>query len=482
MGVAYRFSSGYEAAAAGRRLRNFLPSREHVNALIQAAGPDVIARARYLYRNNGYANAAAEIFVSNAIGTGITPVFKTTRKAAKKKLASAWNKFVAQADFDGTSDFYGLLRRAGRELFVAGEAFVRIRRLAPEDGLAAPIQLQLLPSEMLPLNKNEALGSGGYIRNGIEFDHRGRRVAYHFYAVHPGDPLSSLSGSLPGATTRVPAIDVIHLVDPTEAGQLRGISRFTSAIVKTFLLDVYDDAEMDRKKIAAMHALFITQQSGDMPYDPNASDGEEEEVGFELQPGLIVKLRPGEDVKTSTPADSGSSYEPFQYRTQLQISAATGIPYSLLSGDQFRSTYSSSRNEVLEFRRKLEPIQHNVFVFQLCHPVAIQLFETAVLSGSLILPGYANNRDDFLDIDWLPAKWDWIDPWRDAKAEVEQIEAGLKSRTQSVAERGYDVDSVDEERAAEQKSERERGIERAPSSPYPSRQSSADDKKDGVGN
>ena len=35
---------------------------------------------------------------------------------------------------------------------------------------------------------------------------------------------------------------------------------------------------------------------------------------------------PGEEIQTSAPADSGGTYEPFQYRTLLQVSAALGVP------------------------------------------------------------------------------------------------------------------------------------------------------------
>ena len=49
-----------------------------------------------------------------------------------------------------------LQRRAAREVFIAGEVFFRFRPRWPQDGLTVPLQLQMLPSEMLPLNRNEA--------------------------------------------------------------------------------------------------------------------------------------------------------------------------------------------------------------------------------------------------------------------------------------------------------------------------------------
>ena len=81
-------------------------------------------------------------------------------------------------------------------------------------------------------------------------------------------------------------------------------------------------------------------------------------------------------------------------------------------------------------------------------------------------PGYATDRRQYLACDWLPTKWDWIDPAKDAAAEILQIEAGLKSRTQAIAERGYDAEQVDSEIAAERKREAELGLDfRRPGSP-----------------
>jgi capsid protein len=71
-----------------------------------------------------------------------------------------------------------------------------------------------------------------------------------------------------------------------------------------------------------------------------------------------------------------------------------------------------------------------------------------------------------LAADWLPTKWDWVDPLKDANAEIAQIEAGLKSRTQAIAERGYDAEQVDREIAAERERERALGLDfRRPGSP-----------------
>ena len=445
---------GFEAGQASRRLRHFQPSRAHLNTLIAAAGADITARARWLVRNNGYAANAIESWAGNVVGDGIKPSSLIADAELKARVQRLWLDWTDDSDAEGFTDFYGQQRRAAREVFIAGEVFFRFRPRRPEDGLMVPLQLQMIPSEMLPLSRNEQLPGGNVVRQGIEFDRIGRRVAYHFLRRHPGDVTDP---GLAGETVRVPAAEVIHVIDPVDAGQLRGISRFAPGIVKLFLLDQYDDAELDRKKVAAMHALFITTPAPAEPFDIAESD-EGGERTMDLQPGQIVMLEPGEEVQTSAPADVGQTYEPFQYRTLLQVSAALGIPYAYLSNDMLKANYSNSRLALLEFRRRIEAYQHSVMVWQICRRVWARWLDTAVMAGAIALPDYEQQRRVYLGCSWLPPKWDWVDPLKDARAEIEQIEAGLKSRTQALAERGYDADQVDAEIAADRARERQLGL------------------------
>jgi lambda family phage portal protein len=455
------FIGGFDAGQHHRRLRGFQATRAHVNALIAASGPDITARARWLVRNNGYAVNAVESWAANTVGDGIKPISKIADATQKEELQRLWLAWTDEADAEGLTDFYGLQRRAAREVFLAGEVFVRIRPRRVEDGLTVPLQLQMLPSEMLPLHETGVARNGNAIRQGIEFDSIGRRVAYHFFRRHPGD---STDPGLSGEIVRVPASEVIHVIDPVEGGQLRGVSKLAPAIVKLFLLDQYDDAELDRKKVAAMYAMFVTSPAPENPLAP--LDDEEIPAGVEISPGQIVRLDPGEDVTVGQPADSGGTYEPFQYRTLLQISAALGIPYPYLANDMVKGNFSNSRLALIEFRRRVSAWQHSVMVYQLCRPVYARWLDLAVLSGALALPGYEADRPRMLAADWLPTKWDWVDPLKDANAEIAQIEAGLKSRTQAIAERGYDAEQVDREIAAERDRERTLGLDfRRPGSP-----------------
>ena len=135
------------------------------------------------------------------------------------------------------------------------------------------------------------------------------------------------------------------------------------------------------------------------------------------------------------------------------------MPYAYLSNDMIRANYSNARLALLEFRRRVDAYQHAVVVFQFCRRVWARFVDTAVVAGAIDVPGYERRRREILACAWLPPKWDWVDPQKDARAEVEQIAAGLKSRTQALAERGYDAEQVDREIAADQARERRLGLD-----------------------
>ena len=444
---------GFDGGLSKRRLKTFYASRAHVNTLIQAAGADMTAHARHLIRNNGYAANAVESWAGNAVGTGIKPSSGIADAVLKDRVQRLWLRWTDESDAEGLTDFYGQQRRAARELFIAGEVFFRIRPRRPEDGLSVPLQLQMLPAEMLPLNHNQALDNGHRIRQGIEFDRIGRRVAYHFLRRHPGDITDP---GLAGETVRVPAESVLHIVDPVDAGQLRGVSRFSPALVKLFLLDQYDDAELDRKKVAAMFVGFVRRPEREL--DNTADRDDQGEPLLPLEPGQLQMLDDGEDITFSTPADVGGNYESFQYRTLLQVAAALGLPYANLTADMLKANYSNTRAALLEFRRRIESFQHSVIVYQMCRAVWARWMDMAVVSGQLALPDYEQRRADYLDCNWLPPRWDWVDPLKDIRAETLAIQSGFKSRTQAIGERGFDAAMVDAEIASDRDREARLGL------------------------
>ena len=429
---------------ARRRLRGWQPPLENINSLVASGGPRLLARARELVVTNGYAANACEAFASNLVGDGIKPSSLISDPALRDEVQRLWLAWTDEADADGLTDFYGLQAMVAREMFVAGECFVRIRPRRLEDGLTVPLQLQLLQSEMLPFEMTEELEGGRRIRCGIEFDAIGRRIAYHFRRSHPGDSTDNRVAAY--ETVRVPASEVLHIYRPIDAGQLRGLPHVAPAMVRLFLLDQYDDAELDRKKTAAMFAGFITKTAPEEALLGGVEAAEDGTGTVSLEPGTLQVLLPGEDVKFSSPADVGGGFEAFQYRTLLAVSASLGLPYHLVTGDVRQANYSSLRAELVEFRRRVEQLQHGVIAFQLCRPVWQRWIDAAVLAGAL----EASSPSGALrPVQWIPPRWDWVDPLKDIQAQVLAIESGLLSRRKAVEATGYDIEEIDRENAAD---------------------------------
>jgi lambda family phage portal protein len=401
---------------------------------------------------NGYAANACEAFAANLVGDGIKPSSLIEDADLRDRVQRLWLAWTDEADADGLTDFYGLQAMVAREMFVAGECFVRLRPRRPKDGLRVPLQLQLLQSEMLPFDKTETAANGNRIRCGIEFDGIGRRVAYHFRRRHPGD--STDQGEVVPETVRVSADDVLHIFRPIDAGQIRGLPHVAPAMVRLFLLDQYDDAELDRKKTAAMFAGFITKTAPEEPLMGETEDAEDGTGIASLEPGTLQVLLPGEDVKFSSPADVGGGYEAFQYRTLLSIAASVGLPYHLVTGDVRQANYSSLRAELVEFRRRVGQLQHGVIAHQLCRPIWRRWLEAATISGALDL----DDLNTALPVQWIPPRWDWVDPLKDIQAQLLAIEAGLLSRRKAVEATGYDIEEIDRENAADRERAEELGL------------------------
>ena len=108
------------------------------------------------------------------------------------------------------------------------------------------------------------------------------------------------------------------------------------------------------------------------------------------------------------------------------------------------------------FRQRVEQIQFHTLIPQILTPIWERMIMCAVLSGELEFDA------DVMSVEWYPPALPWVDPAKDADAEATLIASGLKSRRQAVAERGYDIETLDSEIAADRKREADLGLTFAP--------------------
>lgn len=443
----------YEAAGTGRRLSTWGLSGAGPNTALYGSLSYLRSRSRELTRNNPIAENGVESFASNLVGTGIIPRWRITDPALKAQIQELWADWTEEADAYGTCDFYGLQALAARSLIDSGEVLARFRPRYPGDLLSVPLQIQLLePDHLDETYESIAPTSGNPIRMGIEFDKNiGRRVAYWVFRDHPGEQFFNAGIA---SRVRIPASEILHLYRPLRPGQARGRPWLTSIISRLHELDQYEDAELVRKKTAAMFAAFITEQPGDdvdlTPLGKRLSPDSEGREVYGMEPGTVSMLPPGMDIRFATPADVGQTYEVWIRQQLREIAAGIGITYEQLTGDLSGVNYSSIRAGLLEFRRRCEMLQWHTLIFQFCQPVARRWLDTAFAAGLLtIAGGYAANRRQLYRIDWRAPRWPWVDPYKDTLAAMLEMRAGIRSRASVVAEMGEDAEDVDREIAAD---------------------------------
>ena len=438
-------SSSYEGASAGRRMSSWMASSASVNSLIEGSINSLRARARHLRRNNPLADGGVDSFVADLIGTGITPSWQIENPDLKKEIQLLWNDFVEESDYDGIYDFYGQEALASQGLVESGESLVWLKAQPQDSDLAIPLQLQVLEGDHLDETYEETLKNGNEVRMGIEFDKKtGKRVAYWLWPEHPGE-----SYGLNTERIRVSANEICHIFRATRPGQKRGTTWLSSVIVKMYDFDGYDDAELVRKKGAAMIGGYITQPPGeDMPAlpfgNPESTDDRHRDI-TPLEPGMFPKLPPGMDVRFSLPADVGNNFEPFIKHQQRSMAKGIGTTYEKLTGDLTEVNLASIRSGQLDFQRACKQKQLQILAFQLCRPVAHAFLNAAVLSGALNLADYAQNKRRYWRIKWRPDAWMSTEPVKDQLAKQLRIRNGLASRSQIIAEEAGDPEEVEAE-------------------------------------
>ena len=331
-----------------------------------------------------------------------------------------------------------------------GEAFTVMQH---GNGPGLPLRLRILDGEMVDQAHTVELGDGARIVAGVEFDAAGNRVAYHILRRRPTDLFAGY-----GQPIRLPAADVLHLFQPLAPGQVRGISWLATILARLHELDQLEDAHLIKQKISAMFAGFITDVNGtggSQPFDGQQSGSL---LVSGLEPGTLKVLPSGTDIKFAEPREATEAVE--FLRLQLRaVAAGLGVPSHLLTGDLTQANYSSLRAGLVEFRSRVEAVQFGIVVHQLCRPIWERFVTMAVLTGAIEAPDFETRIEDYLAAEWYPPAQAWVDPQKDAEAEAIAIATGLKSRRQSVAERGYDIEELDAEIAADRAREKALGLD-----------------------
>lgn len=427
-------SEKYAAAKTNRMTGAWNPLNSNVNSIIGASWDTVTARVRQLVRDFPYFARAVDIMVDYSVGAGI--LFQSRNLDADGKLNKQLNtqiedafKFWAdEADISKKLHYYELMALAKRQDIEAGE-FLLVKKVSRDTKRFIPYALQMYETDWLtsynatPQGKNE-------IERGVEYDTiTGEVMAYHFT-----DPDAW------GKTIRVKADDVIHGFKTLRPGQMRGITPFAPGVLVAGDLDSIMNAEIDAAKMASKYLAFVYTDNPYARQTGTSTDDNSKRID-EMENAIIEYLRSGEKIEIASNPRPGGNFAPFVKLVLTMLAITTGTPVELISGNYDGFNYSNLRMKRNDFLHELKPVSTR-HIRQFCSPTIMPFFESCVMSGKLNLPYYFSNPLLYLRHEWQTPGMESIDPLRETKAKVDEMNTGIRSPQEIVKARGRDLEDV----------------------------------------
>lgn len=417
----------YESAGHGRRTDNWRTDSSSAMSEIQAGLVKLRNRSRDLTRNNGYGKNAMRKIKNNVVGTGIIPNPLIDSKPQLKKFKKIWKEWASKnhCDYDGHLTFYGIQALVMRTVAESGECIVR-KRIVSDKSLSFPLQLQVLEPDYIDTTRLQlSMEDGGFILYGVEFNSKGKIVAYWLYDQHPGDNY----GNFNFTSSRYPAEDIIHVFEKERPGQFRGVPWLHSVMLRMKDLDEYEDAQLIRQKIAACFTAFVTDNSVAIP---GISKSDDDDLIERVEPGIVEKLKPGQSVTFGSPP-AAEGYGEYTKNVLRGIAAGVGMDYVTLSGDLSSTNFSSGRMGWIEFNRSVTDWQWNMLIPMFCEKVFEWFVQMAAIYG-YVRPGVS------VWVEWTPPRREQINPEAETKALIEGIQNGVITWSDVQLENGFNPD------------------------------------------
>jgi len=461
-------ASGYGDAGASltkRALKGYKATSYSPREDIDCHNQTLRQRARTLRMSSPIAASAIDTNKLNIIGVGLKLDCNINRKRLGLSSAEAdaweqhteeefnlWAQDARSCDATGVNNFYALQALALACQLDSGDVFglfaqrpsTHIRpygtriRLIEADRICTPTTAEIYGYPYATVGKCES--SGNWIYDGVEVADTGDIVAYHICDQYP----SSYNTELPkwtrveayGRFTELP--NVVHVMGCERAGQYRGVPYLAPIIEQVLQLKRYSDAEVTAAVIQSFFTSFITNPSvaGDFSLSEAVPDEEDEasyaSSDYEMGPGSIIELKPGQDVRFADPTRPSGRYTDFVGTVCEEIGAALGLPCELLL-KRFNASYSASRAALLE-AGKMFATRRKWFANTFCNPIYAVWLSEAVALGRIKAPGFFTDplrRAAWLGASWVGPSQGQIDPVKEINSELAAINEGITTREQA---------------------------------------------------
>ena len=444
-------------------------------------------RGRLMYMGNPIATSAIKTSRTNTVGLGLklNPRPDADFLGMTEDEAAEWVKTVKRefglwadrkegCDATGINNFYEMQQMLMTSWLQSGDVFVLLQSREPSRRFPYSLRLRAIEADRVATPSEGGLGfdlstttgknkqNGNAIYDGIEIDSSGCAVAYWVRNTYPFEladhPTEYKRIEIMGEKTGLP--NIIQIVATERPDQYRGVTFLAPVIIELLQINRYTEAEITAAVIEAFFTAFIktnVENPGEIPMNEVGAGYPETEASYdpneyELGPGTINVMNPGEDVEFGDPKRPASGFSSFVDAIATQIGAALEIPKEILL-KSFTASYSASRGALLEAWKSFN-MYRTWFVNDFCKPVYEAWFTEAVVRGRIQAPGFLD--DPAIAAAWLGSEWigpsqGMLDPTKEIQAEQLACASGFSTYADSALRlNGSDFDANIEQLAREQ--------------------------------
>ena len=395
--------------------------------------------SRLYAKNNGFVKGLLRASRDNVIGTGLKAKSNLSRKHFKNLTESQlkniedninnyFNKWALSKNSDITqnNNFYLQQRLAYFTYKRDGDVFATLPLLRNE------INLRLIPPEFLTYDSVD-----GFIQ-GIRTNQYGRPVEYAINKSEDGlDDFIILRNSINKQ-------NVLHLFDNERINSLRGMPFTTEIIRDCVYIDDYMKSELQASQIASKFIGTIKTKSNGNIFEAKKTNLLKNNLGNTeanlkkqdrtFKHNTITQLKPDEELDIINKGRDNPNFDKIVNTSLQKVSSCTRIPIEIIL-TVFTSSYSASRASMLLLEKFIKP-EREIFNAKFNNPIRNQVIEWGVLKGDLIIPNFFNNKDEYLNCEWLGDTQGSVDPVKDAKAKVTLIDNNLTTREKATRDLG----------------------------------------------
>lgn len=443
-----QYRNAFMASAVNRVTTSWYATLLGPNKQIESDVKRLRGISRHLARNDVYTARYLTLIETRVVGPdGIhfQPRIQNSQGdlvvATNTELARGWAEWKDSASIDGMS-FVDLEQLIIKTVAQDGEVFVRL--VTDERVNKYGLALHVMEADLLDNTyNNRTERNGNTVVQGVEVDRLGVVQAYHFWTQHPDDFKNGVTVS----RMRVEADEILHLYKPNRPGQYRGLPWITPAMYFLARLHEYMDAELIAAQSAASQIATIETPLN----DTSAYAGNNDREIIEMEPGVAIRLAPGETMSPWNVQRPTTAFDPFTKMILHGIASALNVSYSTLASDMSEDTYSAARMSGNYEQKYFDNLQ-SWFIRHFHTKVYRTWLNTSLQKKALDVVG---EPEDFYTVMFRGMKMPSPDLLKDLNAGKVGFTENVISKTSWCAERGYDYQEVLNDRYEEMRLERQ---------------------------